>query len=219
MGYTTDFIGCIDIYPPMNESEQAYLTAFAESSRGDEGQSTYDVPGNPAAEQFEPTTRTTRDRRGATRAAWQIRPESAMARIRYAQQDRPPSRWCGWVPAWSGACLTFDGKEKFYQPMEWLHFLIQHFLCADAKAASAGLGYFENFTFDHVLDGVIAGSRRDTGELFLIDVRDNVLTRTVLRQGDPQPWELEALPYQTEVDRSEVRRPRPSRPSLRLLSE
>src|SRR5262245_28779808 len=31
VGYTTDFIGHVDIEPPLNEAEQAYLTAFASS--------------------------------------------------------------------------------------------------------------------------------------------------------------------------------------------
>ena len=120
---------------------------------------------------------------------------------RYSPADRPPGPWCGWVPGWCGDCLTFDGKEKFYEPVEWLRYLIDHFLRPNARAATSGLGYFEQFTFDHVLDGVIAGSRRDTCELFLIEVRDNHVAKTVLRYGDPQPWEVEPLPYQEEEDR------------------
>jgi hypothetical protein len=40
MGYTTDFIGHIGIDPPLNEAEQSYLRAFAESRR-------WDRPGGP----------------------------------------------------------------------------------------------------------------------------------------------------------------------------
>jgi hypothetical protein len=207
MGYSTDFIGIIDIYPPLNDAEQAYLTAYAGSRRTDTEQAPYVVPGNPAAEEFEPTVLPVEAKR-----------QSIAARDRTT--DRPPGPWCGWVPAWSGDCLTFDGKEKFYEPVEWLRYLIAHFLRPGARAASSGLGYFQQFTFDHVLDGVIAGSRRDTCELFLIDVRANKVTKTVLRPGDPQPWELDPLPYQAESDRA-TRRSRPGhrKPPLRLITE
>ena len=103
--------------------------------------------------------------------------------------------------------------------MDWLRYLIEHFLRPGARAGSSGLGYFEEFTFDHVLDGVVAGSRRDTCELFLIDVLDNKVTKTVLRRGDPQPWELDLLPYQEESDRSRTRRPRRRKPPHRLIMQ
>lgn len=35
MGYTTDFLGHIDVHPPLNEAEQTYLTAFSRSRRFD----------------------------------------------------------------------------------------------------------------------------------------------------------------------------------------
>jgi hypothetical protein len=49
MGYTTDFIGHIDISPPLNDAEQAYLKAYAASPRTGTEQTPYVVPGNPAA--------------------------------------------------------------------------------------------------------------------------------------------------------------------------
>jgi hypothetical protein len=204
MGYTTDFIGHFDIYPPLNDAEQAYLTAYARSRREGTEHAPYAVPANPAAEEFPPPGRP-------------VAAPSSGVNPRVSALDRPPGIWCGWVPGWCGDCLAYDGIEKFYQPVDWLRYLIEHFLRPGARAATSGLGYFEQFTFDHVLDGVVAGSRRDTCELFLIDVLDNEVTKTVLRQGDPQPWELELLPYQEESDRRSIRRRRP-KPPLRLVS-
>lgn len=201
MGYSTDLIGHIDINPPLNDHEQAYLAGFAGSRRGLPGQPPYTVPGNPAAEEFDATTASTAT---STRAA-----------ARYVKQaDAVPGPWCGWVPAWSGGCLTYDGKEKFYAPVEWMQYLIDHFLTDGAKAQSSGIDYFEHFTFDHVLDGLVAASRRDTCELFLIDVRESEVTRTVLREGDSQPWELGELPYQEVSDYWSTRRPRKPLPRL-----
>jgi hypothetical protein len=65
--------------------------------------------------------------------------------------------------------------------------LIDHFLRPGAHAAKAGLVYFENFTFDHVLNGVVAVNRRSDAELSLIEVRNNRIRKKVVRAGDPDP--------------------------------
>jgi hypothetical protein len=46
MGFSTDFVGHIEIEPPLNDVEMSYLSAFAASRRYDRGDP-YDVPGNP----------------------------------------------------------------------------------------------------------------------------------------------------------------------------
>ena len=50
MGYTTDFIGHIDITPSLNEAELAYLDAFRLSRRFDRLGGPDEVPGNPYAD-------------------------------------------------------------------------------------------------------------------------------------------------------------------------
>lgn len=53
MGYTTDFIGHVDIEPHLNAGEIAYLEAFRHARHFDRGGSAYDVPGNPLAPDHE----------------------------------------------------------------------------------------------------------------------------------------------------------------------
>ena len=50
MGYTTDFIGHIDITPSLNEAEQAYLSAFSLTRHYDREEGPYYVSPNPYAE-------------------------------------------------------------------------------------------------------------------------------------------------------------------------
>ncbi|MET3803576.1 hypothetical protein ABIB25_000560 [Nakamurella sp. UYEF19] len=122
-----------------------------------------------------------------------------------------------WLGRWLvGTCLTYDGLEKFYRSIEWLEYLIEHFLRPGAQASATGLPYFEMFTFDHVLDGVVAANRRDSRELYVVDVEDNKVSKVLLRQGDPMDWEWETLPYEDRLDRQRDenkrrRRPRPPR--------
>ena len=48
---------------------------------------------------------------------------------------------------------------------------------------------FAEFTFDHQLNGVVVGEQGDNRELFALTVVGGVVSRSVLRQGDPMPGE------------------------------
>lgn len=39
-----------------------------------------------------------------------------------------PSFYCQWVPNDDGTELQWDGGEKFYEYVEWLEYLIKHFI-------------------------------------------------------------------------------------------
>jgi hypothetical protein len=39
-----------------------------------------------------------------------------------------PGLWCQWIPTDDGRALTWSGGEKFTSPVEWLQYLIDHFL-------------------------------------------------------------------------------------------
>src|SRR5262245_922268 len=39
-----------------------------------------------------------------------------------------PGLWCKWRPNEDGTAIVWDGAEKFYDYVEWLEYLIQHFL-------------------------------------------------------------------------------------------
>ena len=178
MGYTTDFLGHIDIDPPLNDQETTYLSAFQHSRRWDRPGGPYEVPPNPFVEEWE----------GAD-------PES---------YNRPapgqPQLWCQWAVGWDGCCLSFDGVEKFYEPVRWLRYLIDHFLVAGAEASRSGLTVFDDFTFDHRLDGLIIGNRRDTRELFAICVDDSVVREKTLVPGDDAFRGRTRLPYEAAID-------------------
>lgn len=178
MGYTTDFIGHFDVNPPLNEAESHYLKVFAESRRWDRPQGPYAIPGNPYAE--EP-------------------PFNAGERYNRPAPGQP-QLWCHWLAVGDGVGLTYDGLEKCYAPVEWLTYLIEHFLAPGARASHTDDPLFDGFTFDHMLSGTVIGCRRDTRELFAIEVCDNEVTKTVLRRGDPHPWE-QPMPYEVEKDR------------------
>ncbi|WP_395658434.1 hypothetical protein [Nocardioides sp.] len=189
MGYTTDFIGHVDIEPHLNAGEIAYLEAFRHARHFDRGGSAYDVPGNPLAPDHE-----------------------GVPNERYnALAPGKPQLYCQWAICGSGCCLAYDGNEKFYQPVAWLRYLIDHLLAPGALAEKERHHQLAEFTFDHRLNGMIVGCRRDTRELFAITVTDNVVATEVLRAGDA--WDEPPLAYQEAIDRDRdalVRRRRDS---------
>jgi hypothetical protein len=177
-GYTTDFLGHIEIEPPLNDAEMSYLSAFHHSRRWDRPGGPYEVPGNPFVE------------------------ESPQGDIDAYNRPAPgqPQLWCQWQVCWDGCCLTFDGMEKFYAPVPWLRYLIEHFLAPTAKASLTGLRIFEQFTFNHTLDGLMIGNRRDTREMFAISVEDNVVRERVLVPGAGANRGRPKLPYEQAID-------------------
>ncbi|MPZ96787.1 MAG: hypothetical protein GEU96_18235 [Propionibacteriales bacterium] len=203
MGYTTDFIGHIDIQPSLNEAERTYLTAFAASRRWRRPGGRYAVPLNPAAahDDFEGGAEDNGER---------------------YNQPPPgqPGLWCQWVPCRDGCCLSFNGYEKFYEPTKWMAYLIDHFLAPGAQARRSKLELLQGFTFDHRLDGIIAACRRDTKELYLICVDDNDVTEEVLRPADDRYVDYPPLAYEAYADAENARRPRRRpKPALRVVGD
>ena len=39
-----------------------------------------------------------------------------------------PGIWCGWRPSEDGTAIVHDGGEKFYDYIEWMQYLCDHFL-------------------------------------------------------------------------------------------
>ena len=93
MGYSTDFIGHIDIEPALNQDEIEYLTAFAHSRRFDRAGGPYAVPGNPAAEE---------------------RGDIDIDRYNRRAPGQP-QLWCQWVPCWDGDCLSYDRRSSTHR--------------------------------------------------------------------------------------------------------
>jgi hypothetical protein len=179
MGYSTDFIGHIEIRPALNDAEIEYLEAFTTSRRCRRPGGPYDVPGNPRAETFEDF------------------PTDVINRVAAGQ----PDFWCDWSVCWEGCCLAWSGKEKSYAMVPWLKYLIGHFLRPGAAAAKDTR--FEEFTFDHRLSGMVVGCRRTDKELFAIRVSNNRVTERVLNPGDRRFADAPLLPYEAAIDRDE----------------
>ena len=77
---------------------------------------------------------------------------------------------------------------------------------------------FDDFTFDHRLDGLVVGCRRDNKELFTIQVEDNVISQDILRPADRRYLDYPPLPYEEVIDRDRARSSARKAPGGRLRS-
>lgn len=186
MAYCTDFIGHVEVRPGLNEAELGYLAAFTGSRRWRRPEGPYAVPTDACEE--EPTA----------------------ARAWHLPAEGQPTLWCDWTPCWDGCSLTWQGEERFAGVGTWLGYLVDHFLRPGAAASRTGDPLFGGFTFDHVLDGMVVGCRRDNKQLFAVSVHENRVREEILRPGDRRLRGMPPLPYEDLVD---SRRPeRPERP-------
>lgn len=71
-----------------------------------------------------------------------------------------PGLWCGWVPNDDGSAIVWDEGEKFYSYVEWIEYLITHFL--------APWGY--------TLSGTIEWSGEEQGDLGKIVIESNAVS-------------------------------------------
>ena len=179
MGYTTDFIGWVQIDPPLNEQETDYLRAFNRTRRWDRPEGPYVVLPHPLADDD--------DEAGND------------ARNRLAPGE--PGVWCPWSPTTDGSALAFDGIEKAYRATRWLQYLIDTFLAPGATVADLDGPQFADFTTDHICDGAVASCRRDTGRVAVIFVTENVVDERVLLPGVDEGVVWGGLPYEAEIDR------------------
>lgn len=182
MGYTTDFVGWVQIDPPLRDEETDYLRAFNQTRRFDRKAGPYVVLDHPLADDEDSDTDYPEER-----------------------YDKPapgePSLRCPWTPVTSGRYLSYDGCEKAYEAVGWLDYLIRTFLAPGAAAAESGEEVFRDFTFDHICDGAVAACRRDTGRLSVILVTDNVVDERVILPGVPESVVWAGMPYEEDVDR------------------
>ncbi len=127
MGYTTEFRGQFQLDRPLAPEHRTYLIMFASTRRmrrsefkvrqlEDPVREAVGLPVGPQGCYFV----------GGGGFAGQD--EDASVSDANQPPDDQPGLWCQWVPTEDGAGIEWDGGEKFYSYVEWLEYLIAHFL-------------------------------------------------------------------------------------------
>ena len=159
IGYTTDFWGKVEISPPLNPYEVAYLRDLAQTRRMDRENGPFFVRGTGAMGQD----------------------HSPDVRNCNSPDPSQPGLWCQWLPSEDGTSIEWDGSEKFCNAPEWMAYIIGTFLDRRpddetvAAMVKADLRLVE-FTFDHVVTGIIDAQGEDSEDRWRLVVEDNIVT-------------------------------------------
>jgi len=146
MGYTTEFEGAFTVSPPLSAEEVDFLFKFSQTRRMDREQGPYyvDDPHWLGGE-----------------GVYVNRPPAGQ-----------PGLWCQWEPSDDGTEIQWDGSEKAYDMVEWIIYLIDHFLRPGCLAASE-LPFLQA---NHLVNGVVDAHGEDPTDHWRIKIKDNVVT-------------------------------------------
>jgi len=156
MGYTTNFEGYFGLDKPLTLEHFNYLKAFSKSRRMKRDSN--------IAETLEDEVRKNVGLPIGTEG------EFFVSGSGFIEQDNDksvidhnyppitqPGLWCQWVPNANGTKIEWDGREKFYDYVEWIKYLIDNFLSP----------------WGYVLNGTVNWQGEEIGDIGSIDISNN----------------------------------------------
>jgi hypothetical protein len=127
MGYHTDLDGFFRLDKPLASEHASYLTQFSRTRRMKRS-----VQG---LEDREDLVRAAAGLPLGPEGAYFVAGEGFMGQgtdssiVDYnSPPEGQPGLWCQWTPSEDGKRIEWDGAEKFYHYIDWIKYLIQHFL-------------------------------------------------------------------------------------------
>lgn len=141
MGYSTDFTGRFDLDKPLSKEHCEYLHLFSETRRmrrnptiaetlDDQKRAAVGLPIGVEGGYFT----------GGGGLSGQAQDESITA------YNMPPSGqpglWCKWQPTEDAQGIEWNEMEKFYDYVQWIEYLIAHFLAPWGYVASGRVEWF-----------------------------------------------------------------------------
>jgi hypothetical protein len=156
MGYTTDFHGEFFLNKPLSKAHREYLDAFASTRRMRRKNEIVEKMDDPKRKAVGLNVGVSGGYFvGGPGHYGQDRDDSI---IDYNQPPiGQPGLWCQWIANSDGTAIVWDGGEKFYNYIEWIEYLIKHFL--------APWGY--------VLNGAVEWRGEDWNDTGTIVIQDN----------------------------------------------
>jgi hypothetical protein len=162
MGYTTTFKGKFNTSRQLTDAEITYLIKFSKTRRmrrnpliaqlmDDPARVAVGLPIGDEAQYFV----------GGGGFMGQNHDHSILDYNDYPQPQ--PSLWCHWIPTKDGNAIEWDEGEKFYDYIEWIQYIIDHFLKP----------------WGIVLNGVVDWFGEERSDVGTITIQNNVLVNTL----------------------------------------
>jgi hypothetical protein len=126
MGYSTDFNGAFDITTPLSPEQIKFIQMFSDTRRMQRNVSSIKSLDTKNEECIQLLTSLNIDLKFycGNGFAGQDRDSSITD---YNSSGIFPSLWCGWTVNNEGTLVIWNESEKFYEYVDWIKFLIDHF--------------------------------------------------------------------------------------------
>lgn len=149
------FSGRISISPPLNEQEIHFMMAFNHSRRMKRENGPYYVHGSGILGQGD---------------------DKDIIDYNTPPEDQP-SLWCNWTVSQDGKNIQYDDGNKFHYFVEWMEYIIKHFLGHNPIAKERDPRM--SFLTSHTLNGVIIVKDEDTNTFLFLVVENNIVNQTM----------------------------------------
>jgi len=158
MGYTTDFYGEFNLDNPLSTAHKAYLEAFAQTRRM--------IRDDKIASKMEDPVRIAAGLPVGFDGGYFVngggdfgQAEDSSVKNSNTPPAGQPGLWCQWVPNEEGTSIIWDQGEKFYNYVEWIEYLVEHFLKP----------------WGYVLNGEVEWQGEERDDRGMIVIKDNVV--------------------------------------------
>jgi hypothetical protein len=160
MGYTTDFEGQFLLNKPLSHHHRSYLVRFNETRRMKRLEADADLRPDPLRDAVGLPIGREGGYFVGEEGTWGDHSGNDVVNSNKPPEGQP-GLWCQWTPNENGTAIEWDGGEKFYYYVEWLEYLIKHFL---------GM-------WGYRLNGTVTYQGEAEGDKGSIIVVDNVVTK------------------------------------------
>ncbi len=176
MGYTTDFNGAFELDKPLAPEHKAYLEAFATTRRMKRDPVIVATFPDPLREAVGLPVGDDGGYYVGSRADHGQERDTSILDYNSPPQGQP-GLWLQWTPNDAGTAIEWDEAEKFYDYVEWLDYLIGHFL----------------EPWGYSLNGEVSWAGEEDDDRGVIYVKDNEVQPVESRLTNPGPsWERNA---------------------------
>ncbi|MFW5887889.1 MAG: hypothetical protein ACOCUH_03720 [Bacteriovoracia bacterium] len=163
MGYDTTFEGAFGISPVLKPEHQKYLKAFSETCRVKRN--------SDLVKNLEDPIREAVGLPVGEDGGYFVNADGFMGQNEDSSvidYNRPPknqpSLWNQWIPSEDGTMIVWNEGEKFYDYVEWIQYLVDHFL----------------IPWGYTLNGEVIWSGEEESDTGKIEIVDNKITHKYL---------------------------------------
>ena len=148
MGYDTEFSGYFVIDTPLTQNQIHYIQKFSETRRMKRIESKIGELEDPLREAVNLPIGEDGEYYVGSKEYSLCAGDSCIVNNNYPPSSQP-GLWCNWTVSNDGLRLEWNGTEKFYSYIDWIHYMINHFFTPWQKTLKGVITWQGEYPDDH----------------------------------------------------------------------